>query len=85
MKTTPDFEQKLKERPEIKREWCDRVLADPLEQATQPNGRMSAWAVIPEFGDRVLRVITLEDGETLHNAPYFNRNFRNRLRRGLEP
>ncbi|MEM9118805.1 MAG: hypothetical protein AAGD09_13100 [Cyanobacteria bacterium P01_F01_bin.56] len=84
MKTTPYFEQKLKERPEIRREWCDLVLAEPLKQVIQPNGRMSAWAVIPEFGDRVLRVITLEDGETLHNA-YFDRNFRNRLRQGLEP
>lgn len=50
----------------------------------QPNGRMSAWAIIPEYGDRVLRVIVLEDGETLHNA-YFDRNFRSRLQRGLEP
>ncbi|MEM6839011.1 MAG: hypothetical protein AAF609_19425 [Cyanobacteria bacterium P01_C01_bin.120] len=40
--------------------------------------------VIPEFGDRVLGVIVLEDGETLHNA-YFDRNCRNRLRQGLEP
>lgn len=84
LKTTPYFEQKLIERPEIRRDWCVRVLSNPLKQVTQPNGRMNAWAVIPEFGDRVLRVITLEDGETLHNA-YFDRNFRKRLRRGLEP
>jgi hypothetical protein len=84
LKTTAYFEQKLEERPEIRREWCDRVLAHPLKKVTQPNGRISAWAVIPEFGDRVLRVITLEDGETLHNT-YFDRNFRIRLRRGLEP
>ncbi len=50
----------------------------------QPNGRISAWAIILEDGDRVLRVITLEDGETLHNG-YFDRNFRARLQRGLEP
>ncbi|WP_255523725.1 hypothetical protein [Nodosilinea sp. LEGE 06152] len=41
-------------------------------------------AVIPEYSDRVLGVITLEDGETLHNA-YFDRNFRSRLQKGLEP
>jgi hypothetical protein len=84
LKTTLYFEQKLLERPEIRREWCDRVLNHPLKKITQPNGRISAWAVIPEYGDRVLRVITLEDGETLHNA-YFDRNFLARLRRGLEP
>ncbi|XGB41342.1 MAG: hypothetical protein LVS60_13680 [Nodosilinea sp. LVE1205-7] len=84
MKTTAYFEQKLLERPEIQRAWCERVLANPLKTVTQPNGRISYWAVIPEYGDRVLRVITLEDGETLHNA-YFDRNFRSRLEKGLEP
>lgn len=84
MKTTPYFEQKLLERPEIQRVWCQHVLANPLKTVTQPNGRMSHWAVIAEYGYRVLRVITLEDGETLHNA-YFDRNFRSRLEKGLEP
>ncbi len=84
MKTTPYFEQKLLDRPEIRREWCERVIVDPLKMQIQPNGRISRWAVIPEYSDRVLRVITLEDGETLHNA-YFDRNFRSRLQRGLEP
>lgn len=84
MKTTPYFEQKLLERPEIQRAWCQQVLANPLKTVTQPNGRMSHWAVIEEYGNRVLRVIPLEDGETLHNA-YFDRNFRSRLEKGLEP
>ena len=84
MKTTAYFEQKLLERPEIQRTWCERVIANPLKTITQPNGRISYWAVIPDYGSRVLRVITLEDGETLHNA-YFDRNFRSRLEKGLEP
>lgn len=84
MKTTAYFKQKLLERPEIQRAWCERVLANPLKTVIQPNGRISYWAVIPEYGNRVLRVITLEDGETLHNA-YFDRNFRSRLEKGLEP
>jgi hypothetical protein len=84
LKTTAYFEQKLLERPEIQRAWCERVLANPLKTVIQPNGRISYWAVIPEYGNRVLRVITLEDGETLHNA-YFDRNFRSRLEKGLEP
>ena len=84
MKTTAYFEQKLLDRPEIQRAWCERVFANPLKTVTQPNGRISYWAVIPEYGNRVLRVITLEDGETLHNA-YFDRNFQSRLEKGLEP
>lgn len=84
MKTTPYFEQKLLERPEIQRAWCQQVLANPLKTVTQPNGRMSHWAVIAEYGHRILRVITLEDGETRHKA-YFDRNFRSRLEKGLEP
>lgn len=84
MRTTAYFEQKLLERPEIQREWCECVLAEPLKISIQSNGRISYWGIIREYGDRVLRVITLEDGETLHNA-YFDRNFRSRLRRGLEP
>lgn len=84
MKTTAYFEQKLLDRPEIRREWCERAFTNPIKTVIQPNGRISHWAVIPEYGNRVLRVITLEDRETLHNA-YFDRNFRSRLQRGLEP
>ncbi|MBD2100886.1 hypothetical protein [Leptolyngbya sp. FACHB-261] len=84
MKTTSYFEQKLLERPEIQREWCRRVLSNPLKVAIQPNGRVSYWAAIGEYENRVLRVIVLEDGETVHNA-YFDRNFLSRLKRGLEP
>ena len=84
MKTTAYFEQKLLDRPEIRREWCQQVLANTLKTQVQSNGRISHWAVIPDYGDRVLRVITLEDGETIHNA-YFDRNFRSRLQQGLEP
>jgi hypothetical protein len=84
LKTTAYFEQKLLEGPEIRREWYERVLANPLKSITQSNGRISHWAVVPEYGDRILRIIALEDGETLHNA-YFDRNFRTRLQQGLEP
>ncbi|MBW4693701.1 MAG: hypothetical protein KME27_18305 [Lyngbya sp. HA4199-MV5] len=84
MKTTDYFEQKLLERPEIQRQWCQRVVASPLKRVVQQNGRISYWAIVSEASDRVLRVILLEDDETFHNA-YFDRNFRSRLQRGLEP
>jgi hypothetical protein len=41
----------------------------------QADGRMRRWTSIPEAGDRVLRVIPLADGETVHNA-FFDRGFK---------
>ena len=41
----------------------------------QHDGRIKRWVKIPEYGNRYLRVILLEDGETLHNA-FFDRGFK---------
>jgi hypothetical protein len=44
------------------------ALADPIRQEVQPeDGRVRHWVFIPELG-KFLRVVTLEDGLTLHNA-----------------
>jgi len=40
----------------------------------QSDGRIKKWAHIPEAG-KVLRVILLEDGETVHNA-FFDRSYK---------
>jgi hypothetical protein len=40
----------------------------------QPDGRIRVWLYIPEER-KYLRVVFLEDGETLHNA-FFDRNFK---------
>lgn len=69
MKTTRYFEEQvLRKRPYLRREWCARVIAHPVRRLVQPDGRVRFWGVIPELGNRVLRVVTLEDGETVHNA-----------------
>jgi uncharacterized protein YuzE len=34
----------------------------------QLDGRVRFWAIIPELNGKVLRVVTLEDRETIHNA-----------------
>ena|SRR5450759_922153 len=34
----------------------------------QADGRIRFWGIVPELGNRVLRVVTLEDGTTVHNA-----------------
>ncbi len=68
MKTTRYFrEQILRKRSYLKLEWCEYVIRHPLRMEVQPDGRIRYWAFIPELG-KYLRVITLEDGETIHNA-----------------
>ena len=69
MKTTRYFrEQLLRKRPYIQIEWCERILAQPLATVVQPDGRVRYWGVVSELGGRVLRVVTLADGETVPNA-----------------
>ena len=76
MKSTQYFrEQVLRKRPYIRPEWCSRVLDEPIAIERQPDGRVRFWGLVPELENRVLRVITLEDGATVHNA-FFNRRFR---------
>jgi len=74
-KTTRYFEEQvLRKRPYIQRGWYERVVAEPLWRETQPDGRIRHWGILPELGGRALRVVTLEDGETIHNA-FPDRNF----------
>lgn len=68
VKTTRYFkEQVLRKRPYIQREWCEWVLRQAVRREVQPDGRIRFWGFIPELG-RYLRVVTLEDGDTVHNA-----------------
>jgi hypothetical protein len=75
MKTTPYFEnQVLRKRPYIQREWCEKALKEPVYIENQPDGRIRYWVFVPEI-NKYLRVVTLEDGETVHNA-FPDRNFK---------
>jgi hypothetical protein len=56
-------------------EWIERVIKNPLLEEIQADGRIRRWARITEMDNRALRVILLEDGETVHNA-FFDRNFK---------
>lgn len=79
MKTTRYFEEQvLRKRPYIDRTWCLEVLRNPLRREVQQDGRLRFWGEVQPVGEmapRVLRVVTLEDGETVHNA-FFDRNYR---------
>jgi hypothetical protein len=58
----------LAKRPYIRLEWCISAIERPLRREVQPEDRrIRHWVFVPEL-DRYLRVVTLEDGVTLHNA-----------------
>ena len=77
MKTTQYFRhtQKRPDRSMILEEWIERVIKNPLREEVQSDGRIRKWARIFEMENRALRVILLEDGETVHNA-FFDRDFK---------
>jgi hypothetical protein len=65
----------LRKRPYLKREWCIRVLENPIRMESQEHNRFRFWGLIEELGGRALRVITLEDKVTIHNA-FLDRGFK---------
>jgi hypothetical protein len=79
MKGTRYFdEQVLRKRPYLSAEQCASVLAAPLRREIQPDRRIRWWGRVADARDgtmRILRVVTLDDGETIHNA-FFDRGFR---------
>ncbi len=50
------------------------AIARPLAEQIQADGRVRRWAFV-ESEKRYLRVVLLEDRETVHNA-FFDRQFR---------
>ena len=59
----------------IRDEWVEQVMLAPEFERTQADGRIRRWGRIEEYGGRYLRVILLQDGETVHNA-FFDRGFK---------
>ena len=77
MKTTKYFDS-IRTRPDraiIKIEWIQFVIDNFEAETIQEDGRIRRWARIAEMENKYLRVILLEDGETVHNA-FFDRGFR---------
>jgi hypothetical protein len=76
VKTTQYFNhvRKRPDRASIRDEWIEFVIEHPEKSATQSDGRIRRWARIRDEG-KVLRVILLADGETVHNA-FFDRSFK---------
>ena len=66
---TEYFEKEvLRKRPYLKREWCIRVIENPLKVEPQEHDRFRVWGIINELEGHVLQVITVEDKKIIHNA-----------------
>lgn len=68
-KFTDYFEKEvLRKRPYLKKEWCIQVIENPIKMEPQEHNRFRFWGEIDELEGRMLRVVTLEDKRTIHNA-----------------
>ncbi len=68
-KFTPYFENEVvRKRPYIKKEWCINIIKNPIRIEKQEFNRYRFWGKIDELDGKILRVITLDDKLTIHNA-----------------
>ena len=74
-KFTHYFEtQVLRKRPYLTKELCVFVLENAVRSEPQEHARHRFWAAVPELDGRYLRVVTLADRVTIHNA-FLDRGF----------
>ena len=80
MRTTRYFDHSRRrlDRREIRDEWILAAIRDPVEETFQADGRIRKWVWVKEKR-AFLRVILLEDGETVHNA-FFDRAYARKRR-----
>ena len=73
---TEYFEKKvLAKWPYLTKELCIQVLEAPIRVERQETNRFRFWRAIPDLEGKFLRVITLEDKVTIHNA-FLDRRFK---------
>ena len=58
----------LRKRPYLRKAWCIRVCENPLRIESQEHNRFRFWGEVEELKGRILRVVTLGDKKTIHNA-----------------
>lgn len=68
------FIRRRPDRALIKEEWILQTINHPIKTKIQSDGRIRKWRYIAKEG-KYLRIILLEDGETVHNA-FFDRRFK---------
>jgi hypothetical protein len=77
VKVTKYFES-IRLRPDrviIKDEWIQLVIEFPEREYVQADGRIRRWARIDDMEGKYLRVVLLQDRETVHNA-FFDRGYK---------
>jgi len=75
-----DYFRHTRQRPDragILDDWIERAIRQPEHEEIQSDGRTRRWVRIPAFDNRALRVILLQDGQTVHNA-FFDRDYEKR-------
>jgi hypothetical protein len=75
LKSTEYFKytRRRPDRARIRDEWIEATIQHPVAEKVQADGRVQRWAFVAEE-QRYLRVVLLEDRETVHNA-FFDRRF----------
>jgi len=68
------FVRQRPDRMTIKEDWILAAIDRPAKTERQSDGRIRKWKYIEEAG-KYLRVILVEDGETIHNV-FFYRSFK---------
>ena len=70
--------RKRPDRSYIKEEWILKAMNNSVHIENQSDGRIRKWGWIEEE-QKYLRIILLEDNETIHNV-FFDRNFKGVLK-----
>lgn len=65
----------MRKRPYLRKEWCVQVVRNAVRMEPQAYNRFRFWGEIDELGGRYLRVVTLYDQSTIHNA-FLDRRFK---------
>src|SRR5258708_5856032 len=65
----------MRKRPYLTKEMCIRVVRAPTRVELQEQNRYRFWGQVEELQGRFLRVVTLSDKLTIHNA-FLDRRFK---------
>lgn len=65
----------LRKRPYLTKEICIKIIENYIKIEQQENNRFRFWGRYNEIDNKILRVVTLEDKTTIHNA-FLDRRFK---------
>ena len=65
----------MRKRPYLTKKMCIQVIQLPIRVEPQEQDRYRFWAAVDQLQGRFLRVVTLSDKLTIHNA-FLDRRFR---------